>query len=363
MADPALYQLHGFDVSYFTAKVRCALRYKRLWYEERRADIPEILRLTGLGFIPIVTTQDGEVWQDSTDIYDRLEARHPDPPLFPTTPVQRMVAHLVELYVDEVGLIPAMHYRWGSELGESTARARFSAMMGSDEAGNRAADRMVKARYALGATPEAGPTIEKHTHALLTALSGLFGVQPYLLGERMSFADCALMGPFYAHLWNDLVSRQLLLETARPVIGWIERCNFPNTDQQGEWRADPLLGRELHGVLEVMGRDGAPVVENAVRAVEEWADTRPADLERLPRAVATCTSRFGGGEVTHAARPYTLLSLQRVTDAYAALDGESRALVDGAVRGTGWEPVLAYTPRHRMARDGFELAFEPGSQD
>ena len=60
---------------------------------------------------------------------DQLEARHPDPPLFPSTPVQRAAAHLVDLYVDEFALIPAMHYRWGSELGEASTRARFSAMM------------------------------------------------------------------------------------------------------------------------------------------------------------------------------------------------------------------------------------------
>jgi hypothetical protein len=52
----------------------------------------------------------------------------------------RNAAHLVEIYTDEFGIIPAMHYRWGSKLGEFSARARFSAMIGSPELGNRAAD-------------------------------------------------------------------------------------------------------------------------------------------------------------------------------------------------------------------------------
>ena len=29
---PAPYRFHAFDVSYFSAKVRPALRYKQLWY-------------------------------------------------------------------------------------------------------------------------------------------------------------------------------------------------------------------------------------------------------------------------------------------------------------------------------------------
>jgi glutathione S-transferase len=358
MAGDAPYQLHGFDVSYFTAKVRPALRYKQLWYDERRADIPEILRLTGLGFIPVVITPEGEVWQDSTDIYDRLEARRPDPPLFPASPVQRIAAHLIELYVDEVGLLPAMHYRWGSELGESSARARFSAMMGSRELGERAADRMVKARHMLGSTPETSDAIEEHTHALFAALSAHFEVHAYLLGERMSFADCALMGPFYAHLWGDLVSRQLLLETAVPVVGWIERCSFPNTDQQGAWLADDALAPELRAVLEVMGRDAAPLVLDAVRAVEEWADSRPESLERIPRGVGLCDSKFRSTKLTHAARTYALFSIQRVLDTYTKLDEAGREAVDKAFRGTGFEDVLAYRPRHRMIKDGFQLAFE-----
>lgn len=71
------YILHAFEVSYSSAKVRAALRYKRVWYDEVRADLREIKERTGLRFIPIVVTLEGETWQDSTDIYDRLEARKP----------------------------------------------------------------------------------------------------------------------------------------------------------------------------------------------------------------------------------------------------------------------------------------------
>jgi glutathione S-transferase len=154
------YVFHAFEVSYFSAKVRPALRYKRLWYDEVHADYQLIRERTGLTFIPMLLTPDGEAWQDSTEIYDRLEARHPDPPLFPSTPVQRIAAHLVELYTDEFGLIPAMHYRWGSELGEASARARFIAMVGSEELGTAAAARMAKARIILGARDENAPAIE-----------------------------------------------------------------------------------------------------------------------------------------------------------------------------------------------------------
>jgi glutathione S-transferase len=349
------YLFHAFEVSYFSAKVRPALRYKRLWYDEVHADLRLIQERTGLGFIPILITPEDETWQDSTDIFDHLEARHPDPPLFPATPVQRIAAHLVELYADEFGTIPAMHYRWGSELGESSARARFIAMIGSEELGTVAAARMAQARLALGATDDNAPAIEAHTRDLLDALSLHFQAQPYLLGARMSFADCALMGPLYGHFFNDLVSRKLLLETALPVVGWIERCNHPNAPAQGEWLADDALAATLREVLGVMGRDAAPVLLDGLEIFERWADTAPGDLEELPRVVGRIESSLRGLPLVRFAGSYAPFLVQRVLDDYRALDPATRKRVDEAVAGTGWEAVLAHEPRHRLAKRGFKL--------
>jgi glutathione S-transferase len=352
------YVFHAFEVSYFSGKVRPALRQKRLWVEEVRADLAEIARRTGLGFIPIVITPEDETWQDSTDVYDRLEARHPHPPLFPSTPVQRIAAHLVELYTDEFGTIPAMHYRWGSELGESSARARFIAMIGDETIGTKAAARMAGARIALGATDDNAPAIEAHTRELLDALSTHFQAHPYLLGARMSFADCALMGPLYAHLFNDLVSRRLLLETARPVVGWIERCNYPDPEAQGEWLPGDGLAPTFREALRVMGTDAAPVVLEGLRVFERWADAAPADLDVLPRAVGRVETTLRGLPLSRFAGSYAPWLVQRVLDDYGSLDADGRKSVDAVVAGTGWEAVLDHRPRHRVAKRGFELVLD-----
>jgi len=352
------YLFHAFEVSYFSGKVRPALRYKRLWYDEVRADLAEIGRRTGLGFIPVVITPEDETWQDSTDIYDQLEARQPEPPLFPAGPVQRIAAHLVELYTDEFATIPAMHYRWGSVLGEASARARFIAMIGDEKIGTAAAGRMARARLALGATDENAPAIEAHTRDLLDALSLHFQEHPYLLGARMSFADCALMGPLYAHFFNDLVSRQLLLETSTPVVGWIERCNYPNAEAQGAWLADDALAPSFREALGVMGRDAAPILLEGLDVFERWADEAPRDLEELPRAVGRIESTLRGLPLARFAGSYAPWLVQRTLDAYGALDPTARKAVDEAIAGTGWEPVLAHRPRHRLAKRDFKLVFE-----
>jgi glutathione S-transferase len=349
------YVFHAFEVSYFSAKVRPALRYKRLWVDEVHADYHLIRERTGHTFIPMLLTPEGVAWQDSTDIYDRLEEHHPDPPLFPPTPVQRIAAHLVELYVDEFALIPAMHYRWGSELGEASARARFIAMVGSEEVGTAAAVRMAKARIMVGAKDENAPAIEAHTRDLLDALSVHFQAHPYLLGERMSFADCALMGPLDGHFFTDLVSRRLLLETARPVVGWIERCNHPNTPAQGAWLADDALAPTLREVLGVMGRDAAPILLEGLAVFERWADTAPRDGEPLPRMVGSIESNLRGLPLVRYAGSYAPWLVQRVLDDYRALGSTDRKSVDETMVGTGWEALLAHEPRHRVIKRGFEL--------
>ncbi|MFT4572664.1 MAG: glutathione S-transferase [Hyphomicrobiaceae bacterium] len=352
------YRFLAFDISLFSAKVRPALRYKQLWYEEERADLGEIQKRTGLGFMPIVITPDDETWQDSTDIYERLEARHPEPPLFPRTPLQRLTAHLIELYHDEFSLLPAMHYRWGSRLGEATARARFSAMIGNRELGDFAADRMVKARRFVGATDDTATVTEAHTEDLLAALSAHFSANQYLLGDRMTFADCALMGTFYGHLFNDLVPRRLLLETAEPVVGWIERCNFPRAEKQGALLSDDALAPTLIDVLRVMGHDASPLIGAMADAIDQWADDNPGQWQQPPRMVGEVTADLRGTPVTRVAMPYTLKMIANACDAYQSMSSHDRTRADQELDNTGWVPLLQRPLRHRIVRKGFELTLE-----
>ena len=142
MTQTTPYILHGHDVSYFSGKVRPAFPYKGLWYREVLPDIPMIKQRTGLNYFPAVETPDGELWQDTSDILDALEREHPSPPLYPTTPVQRVVAYLVELYADEVGLLPAMHYRWSFDESVAKVAVDFSTPTRNPEGGKKFAAKM-----------------------------------------------------------------------------------------------------------------------------------------------------------------------------------------------------------------------------
>jgi len=219
----------------------------------------------------------------------------------------------------------------------------------------------MKRRDRIGVSPETAPAIDAHIRDLLDALSAHFENHSYLLGERMSLADCSLMGPIHGHFFTDLESRSMLLETAIPVASWDDRCNVPNADFQGEWLGGDVLAPSFFEVLAVMGRDAAPVILACLRDLEAWLDENPGHPGVLPPAVGSTTSELRGRALTRATLSYSLWMVQRTLDAYAELGEDERARVDAALEGSGWEGVLAYRSRHRIEKDGFQLVLARSS--
>jgi glutathione S-transferase len=348
------YLFHGADVSYFSGKVRPALPQKSLWYREVIPNMKEIVGKTGVAFIPVLMTPEGEAWQDTSTILDRLEAAHPEPPLYPMTPLQRVVAYLIELYGDEIALLPAMHYRWSFAESEQKARIDFALGSGNRGPANQFADRMAQGKNMLGVSAATAPAIEAHLRELLDALCAHFEAHRFLLGDAMSLADCGLMGPFYGHLFRDAVPSRLLRESAFRVCCWIERMNRPPPDQKG-WLQGDALAETLGPVLRTMA-DGVPMLLDAVREIDAWADANPGAVP--PRATGLYQTPYRDTKLSLLCRPYTLWMLQRPLDAYAALSAAERKRVDAALAGTGWEALLACQPRHRMGKRGNELMLE-----
>ena len=348
------YVYHGADVSYFSGKVRPALPQKNLWYREVTPNMKAIVAKTGVAFIPILVTPEGDAWQDTSTILDNLEAAHPEPALFPMTPAQCIVAFLIELYGDEIGILPAMHYRWSFEESAAKARIDFAFGSGNLAAASAFADRMAAGKNLLGVSEATAPAIEAHTRDLLDALCTHFEEHRFLLGDSMSLADCGLMGPFYGHLFRDAVPQRLLMQTAFGVCCWIDRMNRPPLNQRG-WLSDDTIADTLKPVLRIMA-DGIPMIRDSVAMIDDWFDANPD--KSPPRAIGLCESTYRGTKLSFMSRPYTLWMLQRPLDAYAALSDADRRSVDSALDGSGWESLLAFRPRHRIEKLNNELTLE-----
>lgn len=363
MAREGYHRFYAAEISYFSAKPRPALRYKHVPFDEilptPRAYREVIRPRTGLSQIPVLVTPDGEVIQDSSEILDELERRFPDPPLYPRTPVQKMVGLVLELYADEFMLLPGVHYRWSFPESATKALAEFAALSGDPDTATTFAENVQTFTRLLGASPETAPAIEAHTVELLDAFEAHLAVHPFVLGGRPSLGDCALMGPIYPHLYNDAVPGRLVRERLK-VCHWIQRMNYPDPDADGEWVGGDAIPPALRPVVGLAGRDGVPFVLDVARAFERWADQNALHEGFLPRVVGMHRSSLRGIEFERVTTPYSMWMVQRVVDTYRGLPAVERAAVDAAFAGTGVEALLAFVPRRRVRRNPCRLVLERG---
>lgn len=91
---------------------------------------------------------------------------------------------------------------------EAELRRAFAAFSGSLERGNAVADQMSSYLPMLGVTATTIPAIDAHLDDLLAAFCAHLREHPFLLGARLSLAACTLMGPLYAHLYLEQVTRK-----------------------------------------------------------------------------------------------------------------------------------------------------------
>ncbi|MEM9624168.1 MAG: glutathione S-transferase N-terminal domain-containing protein [Pseudomonadota bacterium] len=358
-ADAQPFRLFGVERSYFAGKVRPAFRAKRIYFEEvypKRPDYMDLRRRTGNTLLPQVITPEDDTWQDSSEILDHLEARYPTPTLHPPTPVQWVVANLLELVADEFIALAAMHYRWSAPESEQDARAAFAAQSGEWEAPNKFADRMSERLPMLGITKASIPLLEGQYADMLAVMCRIFEDQSFLLGEQMSLGDCGLAGPMYAHLFLDLVPGQIMRNTAMPVAHWIERMNHPNPSTFTGFLPHDALHPAMSDLLKLIGEDAVPMLLDALAAIERWADDRDQTEEYTPRFIGAYTTHFRGVEMNRGLSSITLWKAQRTLDAYRGLDKTGQAAVDEVMQRNGVDQLLAYQPRHRMTRRHYQFS-------
>lgn len=353
------YRFYAAELSYFSGKVRPALRAKAVPYWEI-LPTPEAYRTVirprvGMSIIPVVVTPEDETWQDSSDILDRLDARFPDPPLLPATPAQRLAAYLLELWVDELLVLVGLHYRWSFPDAARRAIQDFTCFSGDARGARRFADAVQAACPLFGVTEQTRPAIEAHAREMLALLEDHLAAHPFVLGGVPTLADYALMGPLYAHLYLDEVSGRLLRETALRTCFFVERMNHPDPASWSALLPDDALAPTARALLGLVGRDAVPVVLDCVRAFDDWADATTAAEGPLPRGVSMHGTQLRGVAVERFTFSYTAWMVQRVLDAYAALDHAGRATVDAALAGTGCEALLVHRPRHRVVRRPYAL--------
>ncbi len=368
---PVDYILYGADHSLYTGKVRAYLRYKGLNWEERAATREVykslIIPRVGAPIVPVLETAAGEYIQDSTDIIDFLETRHRQRPVYPATPVQRLVALLLELYGDEWLLIPAMHYRWSvleqqrdfilGEFGRLSAPdASRAEQIAIGEHTSRVFAGMVPA---LGITAHTIPGIEEAYLAFLDQFDRHLARHDFLLGSCPGIGDYGFMGPLYAHLGRDPVPLALMRKRAPRVHAWVQRMNDP-APVTGEFVPCDEIPETVLPILETLFTDQAPDVLDVIAHNSAWLEQNPGGS--IPRFLGMHPFTSGAARGERVISSYSQWMFQRPWLHYHSLSGEARRAADRLLARVGGLDALNVDIRHWLVRRAGQLELVAGER-
>lgn len=189
-------QLRLFDwaPSPFCMKVRSILSYKGVPYERVAVlgpSLMELMRRSSVGKVPALDI-DGHMVVDSTDIAHELERLFPEPSIMPADERLRGLSHALEDWSDEALYFLGLYFQWIDPCGKPMVRKAFGSTPLGVAARMFYQRRIAKQLRGQGTGRKSARQIVADLKRELTALTGMLGCQPYLLGERPYLCDFAV---------------------------------------------------------------------------------------------------------------------------------------------------------------------------
>lgn len=333
LAGSGLYQLKGAIGSPYSMKMRAVLRYRR---------IPFVWQGGMVGFIaaqamkakvvPVLVTPEGEAWNDSTLLIERLEAWHPGArSLVPTDPAVAFLSLLLEDLADE-WLAKAMYlYRWARPVDQEQMSRwlAFDAVRGAGEArileqAKIWRDRQVERRDIVGVGEAAQPVIEASAARIMSALDQRVVERGFLFGDRPSAADMAFYGQL-TQLATDPTPQAIMRDRYPWLFRWVQITDDLSGEVEGQWD-DDVDSPALRALLVECATHHLPLLT--------------ANASALRSGRTQFQYRAGGVELEQPTDRYQAKCLRAILDAFAALDRETRARLDALLAETGCLPLL-----------------------
>lgn len=356
--------LYGWQLSYFTGKTRCYLRYKGVPHVEKPIDLytfsVRAKKKTGAAVMPVIVTPQGEWIGDSSVIIDRLEPLFPENPVIPATPCQRLAAYLLEMWFDEWWIPIGMHTRWSypenyplfeREAGRDLL-PHFPRFL-QNRAAAYAANAMRRYQRAVGFIPEQHQILNTWTDETLDHLDRHFATTPFLLGERPSLGDFGLAGPMVGHLGRDPWPKRNLIEPRRHLHAWLGRMTGP-TARSGSLLPNDQVPESLNPVFASIFREFLPMLEGVLAETKQHLARRPVNGS-VPRSLGFIEFPMGNGRFRRRALPYALWMVQRMLDAHRSMTPPDQAAATAWLESCGGKRLLSLElPRLKLV--GLQVA-------
>jgi glutathione S-transferase len=373
------YILWGANWSLYTGKVRPYLIKKGIDYIELNPShphfhdtvVPQIGHIT----VPVVEAPDGTIIADSTEIMLHFEAKYPENPMIPESPVMAALAWVLHNFGSEGLLKPAMHYRWNTlEENRPFIVDEFSRAL-QIKADRERAEKTAGLIYAehiwdylpvLGVGEENTAIIEQSTLQLYEILNAHFLEYPYLLGGSPSIADFGLMAPVYAHLGRDPSSNAELKLKAPALYRWIETMGRAPAIDPELWYVAPgffspdALPDTLTTLLAFVASDYGPEMMATAQAYQQWlpgkssGDIVSHDGGKANHQILGEVEHVQqGGTVKHGAFLDVLTLHQHVTAVMDKMSDAEMGQYEGILRAVGGGDIFELALPRAMVRDNY----------
>jgi len=352
--------LYGWHLSYFTGKILCYLRYKRIDFEFRQVDmftlLSRIKREVGAAVMPVVLTPQGKWIGDSSVIIDTYEALCPVDPVVPTTPVQRFASYLMEAWGDEWWVPIAMHTRWTyPENYPLFERDAGSALLPhfprflQNRAVAFVANKLRGMLHTVGVRPQQFAVMDAWTDNMLDLFERHFATHDYLFGAHPTMGDFGLVGTMYGHLGRDPWPARELIAPRPHLRAWIDRMANPPAESNKPLLDGDAVAATLEPVYKAIFAEFVPLLEG-INAQTKAALPTLKPGHALRRALADVEVTLSTGQYRRTALPYTLWMAQRTLDVYRAMSPDEQAQVRAWALPLGGERFLQMDiPRLRIS--------------
>lgn len=360
--------LYGSSLSLYSGRARSYLIKAGVPYVEviptSEHFVQQVLPLAGnRRGLPTLETAQGDVIRDGAAIIDHYEAIGGQQ-FSPKTPRLQVLSRLLDVVGAEGLLRPAMHYRWNfPDSNLEFLRFHFRSMSppGPDRAkvADENADRMRAACMAFGAVPDTFELVEVLYAELMQKLDAHFAQFPYLLGGKPSIGDFGLIAPMFGHLGRDPKPLALMQANAIRLFRWVERMNRPEPDvgefedHTADYFADDRVPETLVDLLQQFAIDFVPETLAAADCINAWLAEQGDELAtgtQALRGVGMANFSVRGVAVSALAQPYRFYLLQRVQQAYEAMDSTDQSLVAEMLAKCGMSDVLTTKLTRRLGR-------------
>jgi len=362
------YELVADQPSYYSAKVRACMQYKRIPYVEIGCNIEtlsqRVIPATGDHTFPVVFCPDDVALKDGCDIVEALDQRHPERPITPEDPLLNLVANLIETMADEYFAIAMIYYRWIPEETQKWALNMFSVLNGygvkDPEMAKMAKD--ISAHIATevqSRLPKVGLDREdvqqeciKITEKVCDLLEIHLQKTPFILGDKPSLADLALMNAMWGHLYLDPCEASMYIrKNCTHLSRWITMMHSgAGISDQGEL----YMTDTLKDLLRYFGNAFSHMAFATVKA----ADEHLPDME-IEQPVKSGLGKIDTGildvELTRPATTYGAWRLQRLMDKYQDIPASQKAESDALLEDTGFLAVCQHQPTWRMEKQNCKL--------